>query len=77
MSNRFELKIPTVDQDLEHVLQTGEILFVLGPNGSGKSGLISRLFNAHNQFAKRISAHRPDLVYVQHARPDPPCKRQS
>ena len=58
MSNRFELKIPTVDQDLEHVLQTGEILFVLGPNGSGKSGLISRLFNAHNQFAKRISAHR-------------------
>ena len=58
MPDRFELKVPSGDGNVEHTLETGEILFVLGANGSGKSGLISLLFNAHNQFAKRISAHR-------------------
>ena len=58
MPDRFELEIPTVDGAVKHTLKGGEILFVLGANGSGKSGLVSQLFKAHNQFAKRISAHR-------------------
>ena len=58
MPDRFELKVPSGDGNVEHPLETGEILFVLGANGSGKSGLISLLFKAHNKFAKRISAHR-------------------
>lgn len=39
-------------------LLAGEVLFVLGANGTGKSSLVGRLFAAHNQHAKRISAHR-------------------
>ena len=58
MPDRFALRIPTAVGEVEHILDTGRILFVLGANGSGKSGLISRLFNAHNASAKRISAHR-------------------
>lgn len=46
------------DGKVECTLRTGEILFVLGANGSGKSGLVSRLFNNHSRYAKRISAHR-------------------
>ena len=58
MPDRFELEIPAGDGNVRCTLKRGEILFVLGANGSGKSGLISRLFNDHNQSAKRISAHR-------------------
>ena len=58
MPDRFELTIPTVDGNLGHVLEAGDILFVLGPNGSGKSTLITKLFNSHVTSAKRISAHR-------------------
>ena len=58
MPDHFELHIPTVSGGVPHILEMGGILFVLGANGSGKSGLVSRLFNDHNRFAKRISAHR-------------------
>ena len=58
MPDCFKLKIPMAGGNGERTLKTGEILFVLGANGSGKSGLISRLFNGHNHYAKRISAHR-------------------
>ena len=58
MPDSFDLIIPTVDGCLEHTLNKGEILFFLGANGSGKSALVSHLFKAHHQVAKRISAHR-------------------
>ena len=59
MPDCFKLEIPIAGGNVEPTtLKTGEILFVLGANGSGKSGLISQLYNGHNQDAKRISAHR-------------------
>ena len=33
-------------------------LFVLGANGSGKSALLLRLYQQHQQYARRVAAHR-------------------
>jgi ABC-type cobalamin/Fe3+-siderophores transport system ATPase subunit len=59
MPNQFKLSIPTGDGSATNfTLEIGKILYVLGANGTGKSSLVSRLFNANQQHAKRISAHR-------------------
>ena len=58
MLRSFNLSIPTAAGPVEHALKIGDTLFVVGANGSGKSSLISLLFKAHHQSAKRISAHR-------------------
>lgn len=59
MTNQFQFKIPRgADGDLAFSLGLGDVLYLLGANGSGKSSLVSRLFNAHQASAKRISAHR-------------------
>ena len=71
MLRSFDLSIPTADGPVEHALKIGDTLFVVGATGSGKSGLISLLFNAHHQSAKRISAHRQNVVHHQYARSDP------
>jgi ABC-type cobalamin/Fe3+-siderophores transport system ATPase subunit len=55
----LQFNIPRgADGDLSFILSMGDVLYLLGANGTGKSGLISRLFNAHQASAKRISAHR-------------------
>jgi ABC-type cobalamin/Fe3+-siderophores transport system ATPase subunit len=59
MPNQFQLSVPTGDGSLTNfTLGIGKILYVLGANGTGKSSLVSRLFSANQQYAKRISAHR-------------------
>ena len=59
MPNQFQLSVPTGDDlPANFTIEIGKILYVLGADGSGKSGLVSRLFNANQRYAKRISAHR-------------------
>jgi ABC-type cobalamin/Fe3+-siderophores transport system ATPase subunit len=59
MPNQFQLNIPTGDgSPTNFTLEIGKILYVLGANGTGKSSLVTRLFSANQQYAKRISAHR-------------------
>src|SRR6266511_2350073 len=43
---------------LNLTLDAGQILFVLGANGNGKSCLMHRFFTAHQNNARRITAHR-------------------
>jgi ABC-type cobalamin/Fe3+-siderophores transport system ATPase subunit len=59
MTNSFQFTIPRGSEDaLTFTLGLGEILYIVGANGVGKSSLVSRLFNTHQNLAKRISAHR-------------------
>jgi ABC-type cobalamin/Fe3+-siderophores transport system ATPase subunit len=59
MPNQFQLNVPTGDgSPINFTLEIGKILYVLGANGTGKSSLVSLLFTANQQYAKRISAHR-------------------
>jgi ABC-type cobalamin/Fe3+-siderophores transport system ATPase subunit len=59
MPTRFQLNIPAGDgASTNFTLEIGNILFMLGANGTGKSSLISLLYSANHQHAKRISAHR-------------------
>jgi ABC-type cobalamin/Fe3+-siderophores transport system ATPase subunit len=59
MPNQFQLSIPTGGgRSTDLTLEVGKILYVLGANGTGKSSLVTRLFSANQQNAKRISAHR-------------------
>ena len=52
VTGSFNIAIPTADGAVEHVLHTGDTLFVVGANGSGKSGLVSMLFNAHSRWVR-------------------------
>lgn len=59
MPNQFQLSIPTGGgQSADFTLEIGKILYLLGANGTGKSSLVTCLFGANQQHAKRISAHR-------------------
>ncbi len=59
MTNQFQFDIPSISGDpLTLSLNVGDVLYLLGANGTGKSSLVSRLFNQHQNAAKRISAHR-------------------
>src|SRR5690349_1624700 len=55
----FNLTVPlSGGTTLDLVISVGESLFVLGANGTGKSSLMQRLYSAHPEAARRISAHR-------------------
>lgn len=55
----FQISIPNASNgSLDLTLNIGESVFLLGANGSGKSSVVSRIFGAHSEKARRISAHR-------------------
>jgi energy-coupling factor transporter ATP-binding protein EcfA2 len=59
MPDTFGLQFPlTNGTNFKDTLKTGDILFLLGANGTGKSSLVTRLYAANIDHAKRISAHR-------------------
>ncbi|PKP85605.1 MAG: hypothetical protein CVT70_18070 [Alphaproteobacteria bacterium HGW-Alphaproteobacteria-1] len=55
----FSLQIPRTDgTSLDLIVEAGGVFFLLGANGTGKSSLMHRLFRAHHENARRITAHR-------------------
>ena len=55
----FVLNIPRLNgAQLTLTVDPGQTVFCLGANGTGKSALMLRLYQAHRQDARRITAHR-------------------
>jgi ABC-type cobalamin/Fe3+-siderophores transport system ATPase subunit len=59
----FEVKVPQVGGEIFiHSVEIGDCAFVLGPNGSGKSSLMHHVYKNHQNFARRITAHRQNWL---------------
>jgi ABC-type cobalamin/Fe3+-siderophores transport system ATPase subunit len=55
MANQFQFNIPITNGDtLNLEVDVGDVIYLLGANGTGKSSLVTRLFGANQQNAKRI-----------------------
>jgi ABC-type Mn2+/Zn2+ transport system ATPase subunit len=55
----FNLSIPRdAAAAIDLSIGAGQVAFLLGANGTGKSSLMHRFYGAHEQAARRITAHR-------------------
>jgi ABC-type Mn2+/Zn2+ transport system ATPase subunit len=78
MPASFEIEFENeAGETAKHILNIGQILFVLGANGTGKSSLVSRIFKKYHQNAKRISAHRQTWFHFQRSRNNAQLPRRS